>query len=731
MKRKIALKYHKLITILLLIAVSVTFFASAGVGLLAAPNLTLCTPYQAFVKQSVTAKAGNPYLNGSFSNSTIIDQLAQALGLDSTSIFGRIFNDNDQGQYNVGSIYSDPSSGPAESIVMQYGVDPAVLATLDLSQIRVTYNFAAQNQLQQNLPRVGWTTLNASAQKNGDGNVLTVTIPKSSIPTSGGLATIYIKLLYHDTTTNSDLAIKMSDGKETNCGMFVMEQLQTIDKVYANTSCSSLGLGGSYAKSNNKNNNYFTCKFVDGQGWTAVKDENSCAGSDWSWSHCGGKSVNINAAASGQDKNEFAQYGDTFCAPCLPQESTALSNNAACTAPASTGTGLDYYKSLNQCGVTNAAGSGATPSRNLTCVPGVVTNDTRCLYAGANKPGLGGTCVVGQRECAVGTCLLPSGQGYFSAGAIGSCVDLTNNCATFDAISTVLQANDASFGTKNYSTFLQEVTKNGTGTDCKVVSAPRCGGKDSISGTAAKVSNSNQVRVLLSGCLADAKYGYLQAKYYPTVGAPNGETANNSFQDSPVISLSNIGKFTEYTLLTSGQTNENTHYIRVCGIPLTSTVPTSSAAPDTLCTNIAVSGVTESGGDTGNTGGDTGTDTGSTGQQGREACTSIEDTAQATQCDSCLIAGGTWTGLGCIATTPEGIFSSIIRIVLGTMGGVALLRVIYLGYLYQSKDEKKIAEARAGVISTLAGILVVLFSVLILRIIGVNILNVVPAGFFG
>lgn len=104
------------------------------------------------------------------------------------------------------------------------------------------------------------------------------------------------------------------------------------------------------------------------------------------------------------------------------------------------------------------------------------------------------------------------------------------------------------------------------------------------------------------------------------------------------------------------------------------------------------------------------------------------------QCSQCIReSNGTWTeAFGCIVTTPEGIFTALIRVALGVMGGVALIRITYLGIITaQSSDEGKIAEARKGVIATLAALAVVVFSVLILRIIGVNILNVVPAGFFG
>jgi hypothetical protein len=101
-------------------------------------------------------------------------------------------------------------------------------------------------------------------------------------------------------------------------------------------------------------------------------------------------------------------------------------------------------------------------------------------------------------------------------------------------------------------------------------------------------------------------------------------------------------------------------------------------------------------------------------------------------CVACINAGGTWSsGLGCINTEPGGLFASIIRIALGVMGGVILIRFIIVGYQYQFGDEAKLKEARDAAFSTLGGVIFLVFSVLILKIIGENILGVVPPGFFG
>jgi hypothetical protein len=98
--------------------------------------------------------------------------------------------------------------------------------------------------------------------------------------------------------------------------------------------------------------------------------------------------------------------------------------------------------------------------------------------------------------------------------------------------------------------------------------------------------------------------------------------------------------------------------------------------------------------------------------------------------ESCLTRGGLYVAIGCIDPTPLGVITGLIRIAFGIMGGVSLIQLIVAGIAYQSGDEAKIQEAREKVISTITGVALLVFSVLILRIIGINVLDVVPVGSF-
>lgn len=106
------------------------------------------------------------------------------------------------------------------------------------------------------------------------------------------------------------------------------------------------------------------------------------------------------------------------------------------------------------------------------------------------------------------------------------------------------------------------------------------------------------------------------------------------------------------------------------------------------------------------------------------------DAANLSAQENCLNNGGIWIAIGCVDPSPIGILTRLVQIGLGIMGGVAVFQFIMAGVAYQRGDEGKIEEAKEKIKATLTGIAVLVFSVLILRIIGVNVLDVVPSGLF-
>jgi hypothetical protein len=85
------------------------------------------------------------------------------------------------------------------------------------------------------------------------------------------------------------------------------------------------------------------------------------------------------------------------------------------------------------------------------------------------------------------------------------------------------------------------------------------------------------------------------------------------------------------------------------------------------------------------------------------------------------------SAIGCIPLATTTAFASFwLRWSLGVGGGVSLLLVIYAGFLYMSSkgDPEKIQEAKGFITAALGGITVLIFSVFILELLGVRILQI-------
>jgi hypothetical protein len=93
-------------------------------------------------------------------------------------------------------------------------------------------------------------------------------------------------------------------------------------------------------------------------------------------------------------------------------------------------------------------------------------------------------------------------------------------------------------------------------------------------------------------------------------------------------------------------------------------------------------------------------------------------------CDTCV-----YSALGCIDTTLNGVITTIMRIGLGVLGAVGILRIMQAAMLRQSADPKDIQESWDIIMSVIMGAIVLVASSLILRVIGVNILGILPFDF--
>ncbi|MBI2611630.1 hypothetical protein HYW54_02670 [Candidatus Gottesmanbacteria bacterium] len=85
-----------------------------------------------------------------------------------------------------------------------------------------------------------------------------------------------------------------------------------------------------------------------------------------------------------------------------------------------------------------------------------------------------------------------------------------------------------------------------------------------------------------------------------------------------------------------------------------------------------------------------------------------------------------WTVAGCISTKPDQFVRSILNIVFAISGGLAFLAFIggSAMILTSSGDPEKLNNGKSIVISSIFGLLLIIFSVFLLRFVGVDVLRV-------
>ncbi len=96
------------------------------------------------------------------------------------------------------------------------------------------------------------------------------------------------------------------------------------------------------------------------------------------------------------------------------------------------------------------------------------------------------------------------------------------------------------------------------------------------------------------------------------------------------------------------------------------------------------------------------------------------------ECQQCAENEGIWTALGCISFEPQNFIKDFLQIAIGIAGGIALLLMIYGSFLISSSvgDPKKAEEGKEIITGTIAGLLFIIFSVVLLKLIGVEILSI-------
>lgn len=96
---------------------------------------------------------------------------------------------------------------------------------------------------------------------------------------------------------------------------------------------------------------------------------------------------------------------------------------------------------------------------------------------------------------------------------------------------------------------------------------------------------------------------------------------------------------------------------------------------------------------------------------------------------SCISSSGQTgiaTGIGCVPVTPGGLVTKLFSIAMGIGGGIAFLMILIGSLQIQtsSGDPKRLQEGREIIEGAIIGLLLIILSVVILRIVGVNILAI-------
>lgn len=95
------------------------------------------------------------------------------------------------------------------------------------------------------------------------------------------------------------------------------------------------------------------------------------------------------------------------------------------------------------------------------------------------------------------------------------------------------------------------------------------------------------------------------------------------------------------------------------------------------------------------------------------------------ECEKCMGADntGAWTALGCVKTDPQQFISEILRIAIGIGGGIAFLLILFGGFqvLTSAGNPEHLNAGKELVTSAIIGLLLIIFSLFLLRLIGYNI----------
>jgi hypothetical protein len=97
------------------------------------------------------------------------------------------------------------------------------------------------------------------------------------------------------------------------------------------------------------------------------------------------------------------------------------------------------------------------------------------------------------------------------------------------------------------------------------------------------------------------------------------------------------------------------------------------------------------------------------------------------KCNSCMSSGkNVWTAFGCLPTDSGKFAEMLLKYGVGIAGGIAFLLIIMGGFkiVMSMGNPEKVNEGKELVTSAIVGLLFIIFSIFLLRLIGVDILGI-------
>lgn len=115
------------------------------------------------------------------------------------------------------------------------------------------------------------------------------------------------------------------------------------------------------------------------------------------------------------------------------------------------------------------------------------------------------------------------------------------------------------------------------------------------------------------------------------------------------------------------------------------------------------------------------------GNQTKQSGKDLINNKEYTSCVDCFSAQGFWTAMGCFYFSDWKTFveRNIFGVLIGLAGIISLLCIIYSAFVLQTSrgNPEKIKNAQERLTSCVLGLLLIIFSIFILRLIGVSILG--------